>query len=299
MNPVASSLNSWLSRKSEKPRLLVILGPTASGKTALSLKLARALHGEIISADSRQVYREINIGSDKPALTRKKTSHGEFLYHDNIPHHLIDFVPFDQVYTVGDFKQDAERIIGEIHARGHLPMLVGGTGLYIRAITENYDLPRIAEHERYNPFAHGAKNRIRPPKSVKKLEPKYDIFTLGITLPRDELYRRIEERVDAQFTRGLEEESRRIIEKYGRTPQAKNLPSISSLGLKEFIPYIEGKISLDQAAAQIKRATRQYAKRQLTWFRKDKNVHSIESHKLDELFHAILPACPSLENTGS
>lgn len=296
---VTALLSAWFSQKSEKPRLLVILGPTASGKTALSLKLAHALNGEIISADSRQIYQEINIGSDKLELEVNMTPYGEFHYHKGIPHHLIDVVPLNQVYTMGDFKQDAEKIIEEIYTRGHVPMLVGGTGLYIRAITENYDLPEIAPSERYNPLEVSEKNRTRPAKSAKKLEPKYNVFTLGITLPRDELYNRIDERVDAQFARGLEEESRQIIKKYGHTQHVLRLPSMSSLGLKEFVPYFEGKITLDEVVAKIKRSTRQYAKRQLTWFKKDKNVHWIEAHKLEKTIHAILSACPSLENAGS
>lgn len=306
-------MNSAKSKDGKIP-LLVIVGPTASGKTALSLTLAHALSGEIISADSRQIYKEIDIGSDKLPLQNVSTPQGDFRCHDGIPHHLIDFVPPDQTYTMGDFKRDAERIIGEIHARGHIPMLVGGTGLYIRAITENYDLPaskpnielrhkftgmkkedlyqlllekdpRTAAKIHMNniPYVTRALEIVEgtgAPKSDRTAESKYDVFMIGISRPREELYTRIDQRVDAQFARGLAEESRRLIEKYGIN---SNFPSLTSLGLKEFVPYFNGTATLETVSQKIKAATRQYAKRQIMWFKKDKNIHWIASESLDEM----------------
>lgn len=310
----------WLEEitTSEIP-LLVILGPTASGKTALSLRLAHALSGdskaslaEIISADSRQIYKEIDIGSDKLPLDENHC-------HDGIPHHLIDFVPPEEIYTMGDFKCDAERIIGEIRARGHLPMLVGGTGLYIRAITDNYDLPAVKIDHKFREKLYAMKKEdlhkllqekdpataakihmnnipyvtraleiiegIGSPKIDQTAEPKYNVFMMGIQWPREELYARIDERVDLQLRRGLIEESRRLIEKYGVD---SHLPSLTSLGLKEFIPYFNGEVTIEQVAQKIKTATHQYAKRQINWFRKDTAIHWIPSESLDEIREKIL-----------
>ncbi len=307
-----SELTKWLeeigtSRSTGKIPLLVILGPTASGKTALSLKLAHELHGEIISADSRQIYKEIDIGSDKLPLDNKHC-------YDGIPHHLIDVVPPRETYTMGDFKRDAEKIIGEIYARGHLPMLVGGTGLYIRAITNNYDLPAVkVDHELRRKLYAMKKENLHKllqekdpvtaakihmnnipyvtraleiiegtgvPKTDQTAEPKYNVFMLGIQWPREELYARIDQRVDLQLQRGLVEESRKLIEKYGVDSR---LPSLTSLGLKEFVPYFNGESTLEQVAQKIKTATRQYAKRQINWFRKDESIHWIPSESLDEI----------------
>lgn len=321
-------LKNWLAKNkansSPRPPLLVVLGPTASGKTALGLELAHALHAEIISADSRQIYKEIDIGSDKIPLTRTMTPFGEFMYHDGIPHHLIDIVPPSQIYTMGDFKRDAEKLITEIHGRGHLPMLVGGTGLYIRAITDNYDLPSVEPNyelrrkllsmkkedlyrlllekdpaaatkihpnnivyvtralEIITSSAGSVDSSLASPLSPRTLPQKYDVFMIGIARPRDELYRRIDQRVDAQLARGLIEESKHLIEKYGGQDINSNLPSLTSLGLKEFLPYLAGTATLDQVATNIKSATRNYAKRQLTWFKKDKNVHWINGEDLDK-----------------
>lgn len=339
---IVSELKKWLEKNKEqdtpRPPLLVVLGPTASGKTALSLHFAHALGNEhtsplqveIISADSRQIYREIDIGSDKIPLTLTATPYGEFMCYDGIPHHMIDIVSPDQVYTMGDFKRDAQQKITEISGRGHLPMLVGGTGLYIRAITDNYDLPPVEpNHELRRKLLSMKKDdlyrllqekdpavaaKIHPnnivyvtraveiieaatlsresadvsprddgeissPLPSRNLPPKYDVFTIGITRPREQLYARINARVDDQFARGLAQESLNLIKKYGApagdsgTPALP--PSLTSLGVKEFLPYITGNATLEQVKQSIKSATRNYAKRQITWFKKDKNVHWI------------------------
>ncbi len=305
-------LKEWLEKigtsgGTGKTPLLVILGPTASGKTALSIELAHENNGEIISADSRQIYREIDIGSDKLPLDANRC-------HDGITHHLIDFVSPEETYTMGDFKRDAEKIIGEIHARGHLPMLVGGTGLYIRAITDNYSLPAVKIDPEFRkklyamnkedlhklleekdpitaakihmnniPYVTRALEIIEgtgAPKSDQTAESKYNVFMMGIQWPREELYARIDQRVDLQLQRGLVEESKMLIEKYGAN---SHLPSLTSLGLKEFVPYFNGESTLEQVSQKIKTATRQYAKRQINWFRKDAAIHWIASESLDEI----------------
>ncbi len=320
--------------------LLVILGPTASGKTALSLSLAKALGGEIISTDSRQIYREINIGSDKIPLEKVMNTDGTYsMCHDGVPHYLIDVAGSDQIYTMSDFKRDAEKCIADIHARGKLPMLVGGTGLYIRAIVQNFDLPSappnpelrqkfekilkekglekgkaalhamLAEkdpqaaatiHPNNIPYVTRALEIIESQgkKVAQKNESPYNTLMIGIDWPREELWKRIDMRVDLQMQRGLIEESRALLEKYDI-----NLPSMSSLGLKEFERYFKGECSLDTVASTIKKNTRHYAKRQQTWFRREPGVHWVSGPELekhsDRLTPEIIAACLSWEKSGS
>lgn len=311
---------NWLASiqvTTTKPPLLVILGPTGSGKTALSLALAHALNGEIISTDSRQIYKEIDIGSDKIPLEKR----------EGIPHYMIDIAAPDEIYTMGDFKRDAEIKIKEILSRGKIPMLVGGTGLYIRAIVQDYDLPPVlpnlelresfktkSKDELYamlidsDPETAGKIHKNNIPYVTRALEiiasqgrktdtrageSPYNVFSLGINWPRETLYERIDQRVENQFANGLIEESKRLLQKYDI-----NLPSMSSLGLKEFTDYFANKISLEDVKKAIKQGTRQYAKRQIMWFKKEPNVNWIEGIALEETTRAILAACQSLENAG-
>lgn len=322
----------------KKIPLLVILGPTASGKTALSLRLAHALGGEIISADSRQIYREIDIGSDKIPLEKDEDG---AMCHEGIPHHMIDIADPDEVYTMSDFKRDAEKIIGEIHARGRLPMLVGGTGLYIRAIVQNYAIPdaspnpelrqkyeKILEEnglEKGREILHAIlqkrdtnaakcihknnahyviraleildeleKNGKVAKKESRRGESPYDAYMLGIDWPRAKLWERIDKRVDDQVKRGLIEEAKVLLEKY-----SIDLPSISSLGAKEFAPYFIGTASLEHVLARLKSATRKYAKRQQTWFRKEPNVHWIDGEDItsDIVIKSVIDDVQSKRNS--
>ncbi len=312
---------------STKIPLLVILGPTASGKTGLSLRLAHALNSdsaaslaEIISADSRQIYREINIGSDTIPMEQR----------EGIPHHMIDVADPDQVYTMSDFKRDAETCIADIHARGKLPMLVGGTGLYIRAIVQNFDLPEVApDPDLRKKFTTILKEKgkaklyamllAKDPQTAKNIHPNnipyviraleiiesqgtkisqksespYSTFMIGIDWPREELNRRIDQRVDLQLQRGLIEESRVLLEKYDI-----KLPSMSSLGLKEFARYFKEECTLEDVAATIKKNTRHYAKRQQTWFRKEPGVHWVSGPDLEHITPDIIAACLSWEKSG-
>ncbi len=305
----------------KKIPLLVILGPTASGKTALSLELAHALNGEIISTDSRQIYREIDIGSDKISPEKQ----------EGVPHYMIDVASPDEVYTMSNFKRDAEARIRDIHACGKLPMLVGGTGLYIRAIVQNFDLPEVPPNQELRQkFEKMSKEELyamlveRDPQAAKKIhinnipyvtraleiiesqgtktarknESPYDTLVIGIDWPREELWKRIDLRVDLQMQRGLVEESRALLEKY-----EIKLPSMSSLGLKEFERYFKGECSLEDVASTIKKNTRHYAKRQQTWFRKEPGVHWVSGPELekhsDRLTPEIIAACLSWEKSGS
>ncbi|RDV84769.1 tRNA (adenosine(37)-N6)-dimethylallyltransferase MiaA [Ammonifex thiophilus] len=277
--------------------LVVITGPTATGKTAVGIEVALRLGGEIISADSMMVYKGMDIGTAKPSLEERK----------GVPHHLIDVVEPHEHFSVGAFQALARKLIEEIHSRGRLPLLVGGTALYIRAVIDGYTFPVKADKElrqrllkeaqekgtahlhaqlqAIDPRAagkihpHDRKRIVRaleiyyqtgkPPSEVMKKEPPpYDVLMFGLNLPREELYRRIEQRVDAMLAAGLVEEVRRLLEQ-GVPPQAT---SMQGLGYKEIAAYLRGEISFEQAVYLIKRNTRRFAKRQLTWFRHDPRI---------------------------
>lgn len=278
---------------------MVILGPTASGKTALSLTLAQEFSGEIISADSRQVYRHMDIGTDKilPAA------------RCGVAHHLIDVAEPTERFTVADFKRQAEEAADAILVRGTVPFLVGGTGLYIRALTENFSIPaenkevrgKLTEelHERGADWMHEKLKKLDPegaakihprniPYTVRALEiflstgrpkrdqrsaPKYDVFLLGLSWPREKLFERIERRVDEQIARGLLDETRRLLEMgYGR-----ELASMKSLGYREMTAHLAGELSLEGAVELLKKNTRNFAKRQMTWFKRDTGVLWVEN----------------------
>jgi len=305
---IIKQLKSFL--KTAKNPLVVILGPTASGKTALSLKIAHEISGEIISTDSRQIYKGLEIGSAVLPLKERQ----------GIPHHMIGIVNPDRAYSLAEYKDDATTIIEALRARKHIPVLVGGTGLYISALTENYDVPRIppdkalrerlykeaakkgAEtlHARLAKLDPAAAKRIHPnnlryvvraleinlktgkPKNDKKAgakssaKAKQDVFMIGILRPREELYERINRRVDEQIEQGLTEEVRALLKhKYDET-----LPAMTSLGVKEIIPFIRKKQTLNECKETLKQNTRNYAKRQGTWFRRYENIHWIKAEDL-------------------
>jgi len=291
-------LKSFL-KKAKNP-LIVVLGPTASGKTGLSIEIAHLIKGEIISTDSRQIYKGMEIGTD--AISEKE--------QDGVPHHMLGIVTPDREFSLAEYKDEALKKIEEIKKRGNIPMLVGGTGLYISSIMEGYDVPRIApdkklreklykEAEKYgNEYLH-AKLAKLDPVSAKKIHPNnvryvvraieinlssgknkidkkkktqsFDVLMIGLEWPRDELYERIDMRVDRQFERGLVKEVKKLLKKYD-----ENLPAMSSLGVKEIVPYIKGEKSLDECVKILKKNTRNYAKRQLTWFRRYENINWIQ-----------------------
>jgi tRNA dimethylallyltransferase len=299
---IATLVKNFLARGdgSDKKPLIVILGPTASGKTALSLKLAQQFNGEIISADSRQVYRHMNIGTDKILQEAKQ----------GVPHYLLDIVNPDERFTVADFKMQAEALIDDIAARGKLPMLVGGTGLYIRAITENFAIPpenpRLraqlmkelkkngldALYEKLKKLDPATAAKIHPknapyivraleifmttgqPKNDVKKMPKYRCLQIGLSWPREALFERIHRRIDEQIERGLVDETKKLLV----LGYSKNLPSMNTLGYKEMVAHLEGIISLDEARDLLKKNTRNFAKRQMTWFKRDKEVVWITRH---------------------
>lgn len=293
----------FISKKISKAKrpLLIILGPTASGKTALSIELAKHFNGEIISADSRQIYRHMDIGTDKIPMDKR----------EGIVHHCLDIIEPNERFTVADFKAMAEKTIDDILASGRLPVLVGGTGLYIRAVKENFALPpenlKIKKALRRELEERGAKAlyeklqkldpenaaKIHPnnmpyvvraleillatgkPKNSQRLPPKYDCTQIGLFWPREDLFKRINSRVDDQIKRGLLDETSRLL----GMGFSKDLPSMSSLGYREMIKYLDGELDLNSAIELLKKNTRNYAKRQMTWFKKDKAVTWINFSK--------------------
>ncbi len=278
----------------KKPPLFIICGPTASGKTALSIELAQRFNGEIISADSRQVYKYMDIGTDKIPLDKR----------EGIPHYLIDAALPSERFTVANFKRRADEQIFDIHRRGKLPMLVGGTGLYIDAVSKNFDLPlenpqvrtKLMTDLKINGLSSLYKKlceldpvsaqKIHPnnaPYIVRALEiffatgrqksdqrkpPHYSCLTFGLRHPKEVLFDRINTRVDWQIRRGLVDEVKSLI----AMGFPKELPSMSSLGYREICAYLNGEITLEAATELIKKNTRNYAKRQITWFKRDKGI---------------------------
>ena len=274
-----------------KPKVIAIVGPTASGKTKMAIDLAKKINGEVISADSRYVYKGFNIASAKPTLEEM----------DGIPHHLIDIVEPEFDYTVADFYDDAKKAIAEIVERGKTPIIAGGTGLYFRVLLENYDLPRveanpelrnelesrekedlleelkILDPNSYETIKNANKRRIVRALEVTKIlnkpfsqvagekEAEFDVeWMMPIIDSRDILYERINKRVDLMVEQGLIEETKNLLAKHGRI---KNF--VDTIGYKEILTYLDGETTLEEALEKLKQHSRNYAKRQLTWFRKN------------------------------
>lgn len=276
----------------EPPRVLVIVGPTAVGKTALALALGQRFGGEVISADSRQIYRYMDIG------TAKATPEERAL----VPHHLIDIVDPDEELTLAHYRALAMQAIEEVWARGKRPMLVGGTGLYIWAVLEGWTIPEVppdpalraqleeeAKREGYaalharlaqvDPVAAGRIDPRNVRRVIRALEvyyragtpishlqrrdpPPYRTFIVGLTMPRPALYARIDARVDRMMAQGLVEEVRWLRARY-----ADDLPAMSALGYRQIVQYLRGEVSLEEAVALIKRHTRRFVRQQYNWFR--------------------------------
>ncbi len=293
-----------------KPTVYVIGGPTASGKSKLAVELAKKINGEIISADSMQIYKDMNIGTAK--ITNQEMQ--------GIKHYLIDFISPEQRYSVSSFKKDAEDAIEKILSNGKTPIIVGGTGLYIDSLIygiefqdEKIDtkyrekLNKIAEIEgleklykkaqKIDPEAMAkisandrkriirvleiyhktGKTKTEQEKESRKNEVKYNYKVFAITIPREKLYERINKRVDQMLEQGLIEEVEKILEKYSYFPTA-----MQGLGYKEVIEYLENKITKEEMIEKIKKETRHYAKRQITWFKKNKETIWLDGEKTTE-----------------
>lgn len=297
-----------------KPEVLVIVGPTASGKTAVSIELAKRLNGEIVSADSMQIYKKMDIGSAKP--TKEEM--------EGIPHYMIDVVDATEKFNVAKYKEMAEKCIDEILAKGKLPIIVGGTGLYVSTLTNGVEfaniesdiayreeLTKIADEENgidilYNKLKEVdmesaeviEKNNVRrviraleiykvtgktktelDRASIKEL--KYDYKIFGMLWDRKKLYDRIDKRVDIMIDMGLLEEVKTLSEK------EISSTAIQGLGYKEIIEYLDNKVTLDEAIEKIKSETRKYAKRQMTWFKRDKNIVWLDAESREDVVEFI------------
>lgn len=290
----------------EKIRLIVVAGPTASGKTSLAIELAKRIDGEIVSADSMQIYKYMDIGSAKP--TAKERS--------EVPHHLIDFLEPDAQWSVADYTEMAHKTIAEIASRGKTPVLAGGTGLYINSVVNDVsfgevdtdykireELQKIADAEggeklieMLHEFDPVSAERLHPnnvrriiraiefyrttgipiskhQEMTKQTETRYDPVMFLIDWDREALYERINKRVDMMIEEGLLDEVKRLMD-MGYT---KDLNSMQGIGYKELIDYFNGECSLEEAVDLIKQSSRRYAKRQLTWFKRDERIYRLDA----------------------
>ncbi len=284
-----------------KTKLLVIVGPTASGKTGLSIEIAKAYDGEIISADSMQIYRGMNIATAKPSDDEMQ----------GVKHHLIDFLDTDEVYSVGRFVEDAQKVIEDISGRGKLPIVCGGTGLYIDSLINGIsfmenssdsglraELTELAEKKgvdyllkmllEFDPYSY---MRLYEEKNVKRIvraiefykttgktiteqnensrsdEPQYDYVIIGLTAKdRNYIYDRINKRVDMMVKNGLVDEAKLVLDSQLSDTSSK------AIGYKQLLPYFNGEASLEECIDKIKTETRHYAKRQMTWFRRNESI---------------------------
>lgn len=306
--------------KSSKNPIIVLLGPTASGKTKLSLKLAKKINAEILSTDSRQVYKEMPIATD--ALSKED--------QEGVIHHFLEIISPNQVITLADYIKKSNEIIEKIYRESKVPMLVGGTGLYVSALIEGYKLSPHSKdlqqkirtdleaelEEKGQEFLYQRLLKLNPEKAktfhpnnhrylVRALEKElikkenegltsqnkeviesnfnFSPFLIGIDWPRKELYQRIEERVDLQIEKGLLDEVKNLLQK----GYSEKLPAMTSLGIKEIIPYIKGEIDLQEALNILKRNTRRYAKRQLTWFRRYDDINWIDNQDIPQIIQTL------------
>lgn len=291
--------------EAKKLPLLVVLGPTAVGKTDLSVDLAEAMHTEIVSGDSMLIYRGFDIGTAKPTMEERR----------GIPHHLIDILDGTEPYTVTDFQREAAACVAQIAGRGCIPILAGGTGLYVKALLEGYAFNKAEEHPEFRAsmreLADGkgkeAVYRLlqqADPKAAAEIAPQnfrrvvraletvrfggesisrqraggtqdtlvYEALVLGLRRDRQALYARINRRVEIMFEHGLEAEVRHLL----ASGIPRTAPAMKGIGYKETAAYLAGEISREQAIEAIKTNTRHFAKRQLTWYRKMPYIHWID-----------------------
>jgi len=310
------------------PKLIVILGPTASGKTDLAIKLAEKFNGEIVSADSRQVYKGMDIATAKPWNFKfpnfKFQKRKEFILIKGVPHHLIDVVFPDQEFNVAVYKKLAISAIKDIQKRGKLPFLVGGTGLYVKAVVDNIEFPKVPAQKKlrekleektkkelfkiYKKLdSKGAKfidkeNKRRLIRAIevckitkkpfwqqrKKGAPLFDTLQIGTKLPKKELKKRVETRIEKMLKMGLEEEVKKLVQKYGW-----NISPLQTIGYQEWQDYLGNKIRKNEVKEKIILHTIQFAKRQMAWFKRhpapeqvrcgaSKRIHWIKNYQQAE-----------------
>ena len=300
-NPFSNETGSSRLHGMNRLPLILIGGPTAVGKTKLAIQLAERLNGEIVSADSRLFYRGMDIGTAKP--TREE--------QERLPHHLIDIADPDEILSLAVFQQKAREAITDIHTRNKIPFLVGGTGQYIRAVTEGWSPPEVEPDERLRDELGKMKDekgidwlhdklKHLDPETAQKIDPRnyrrtiralevilttgrkfseqrgqtespYHLITVGLTRPRPELYERVDQRIDMMFANGFLDEVKRLL----AAPRAysPSLPTLSAIGYRECVRVIKGELNEEQARAEIRRATRIFVRRQTNWFKEsDPNI---------------------------
>ena len=295
------------------PHILVLAGPTASGKTAVGIELARQLNGEIISADARQIYRMMDIGTAKPTLEERAAAR----------HHLIDFVDPGVGYSAGQFAEDAATAIGDVLSRGKTPLIVGGAGLYIRALCDGFSpMPYIPAGIRTRLQAEARSGLSNSYEKLRAVDPKwaskiqatdtqrivrglevyeasgkplsehqevpprirYTASRFALRWAREVLYARIDARTRQMFAQGLIDEARGL----RAMGYASDLNALKTFGYREAFRYLDDEIALDRAIADVQRATRRYAKRQMTFFRKDKRIAWVDAHgAADAILHHL------------
>ena len=301
-----------------KKRVVVILGPTATGKSHCAIEVAKRFNGEIISGDSMLVYKEMNIGTAKPTADELKA----------VPHHLVDILPPDASFNVVDFVEQAKALIADINSRGRLPIIAGGTGLYIKALLEDYAFNSVDEdtelrrkleveaaeigvealHQRLAELDPDAAERIHP-NNVRRVvralesalrgdtisqqgaaESPYDAIVFGLNMERSALYERINRRVDLMLEAGLEQEVRRLLEQ-GVSPECQ---SMQSIGYRQMVWYLNGSMSYEDAVDKLKQATRNFAKRQITWYKKMPYINWLDLEPEPDYTAAVERICEKL-----
>jgi len=321
-----------LSTPAKRPKIIVILGPTASGKSELAVKLAQKFNGEIISADSRQVYKGLNIGSGKvpnelanlsrinlvnPSrifATLAKDSRDnisdsfakQYIYK-GIPHHLLDVASPKRTFTIAQYQKLAKKALQKILKKGKIPIICGGTGFYIDALIYDYRFPEVAPQPKLRKQLE-KKSAEELFKQLKKLDPeraanidpynkrrliraiettktlgkipgikkalRYNFLKIGISIPKERLKNRIFRRVDKMVKLGFINETKKLLKKY-----SADLPAFDAIGYREIIDYLQGKISLPRVVPLIKKNTWQYTKRQMTWFKRDKEIIWVKNYQ--------------------
>ncbi len=307
---------STLGEETSKIPLVVILGPTAVGKTEIALELAEQFEGEIVSADSRLFYRGMDIGTAKPTAVERA----------RVPHHLIDVANPDKPWSLALFQMEANRLIQKILARHHLPFLVGGTGQFVRAIIEGWKVPPAQPNPRLRAILNHWADKVGAselhmklsrldPEAAHSIDPSnvrrtvralevilttgkrfseqrtsghclYQPLLLGLNRPRTELYQRIDDRIMTMLAAGFIDEVQRLLDA-GYSPE---LPTLSAIGYGEIVAYLQGRISLDEAIAQMKRRTREFVRRQANWFKQnDPEIHwfQVSEDTVDEMGNLI------------
>lgn len=301
--------------KNLKPKVIIICGPTASGKTDLSIKLAKRINGEIVSADSMLIYKRLNIGTAKPD---KEEMQG-------IKHYMIDIIEPNERYSVADYKEAAKKAIDEIILKGKTPIIVGGTGLYIDALYYNIEyneekidleyrnklediankngleelyeraleidkiaMEKISKNDKkriirvLEIYHNKGKTKTELEKESRQKEIPYNYSIFGLSQPRDELYEKINQRVDIMIEKGLVKEVEDILSYYNEFPTA-----MQAIGYKEVVSYLKGECTKEEMIEKIKMESRRYAKRQLTWFRKNKDIIWIENKNIEHIMEVL------------